>query len=371
MQILRSRSVHAQRLERWIGPELVEHLSEKMRGFHGPDPIAVAGIPGRVYVTNRGDFVGAIRGGYYACLADLCMDRMKRGWEQTAREQLVTANAGFSSVSDYLFKITTGGKRQDFMIAKSGVTGVANIANSLWDVGSNPAAGSAATATTAGHSPDNTTTGSIRWVNPSGGETTHFIGGTFQGTVGNNLVLLYDRFYAANHNIATQSPAITGTPTRYQSIAARNNFVTAFVTSVLGGTVGTYQVTYVDQDGNTAEANTANSLASTAIARRFPFSNTIGNGWFLPLNATDFGVRALTQITQSVATGTGNIDLILAKPLVWMPAAIANFAVYLDAILNPVNLVPIADSACLAMMEINKGATSATAYNGMISLGQG
>lgn len=371
MQILRAFSPHAQRLERWIGPDLVETLSQKMRGFHGPDPIAISCVPGRVFVTNRGDFVGAIRGGHYAELAGFYADKIVRKWPQAARTQLATANMGFASLSDFVAEVTVNGKRQDFVIGKAGVTGVANVANSLWDVGPQPAAGAAATGTTAGHSPTSATTGAVPFVNPAGGDTTHFIGGAWQGTVANNLVLMYDRFYAANHNIATQSPAITGTPTRYQSTAARNTFVTVFVTTALGGTPGTYQVTYVDQDGNTAEAMTAQTLVAASIARRFPFANTVGNGWFLPFNAPDYGARALTQITQSVATGTGNVDVVIGKPLVWMPAAIANFAVYLDAILNPLNFVPIADNACLAFMEVNKGATTATTYNGMIALGQG
>lgn len=51
------RSTHSQQLERWLGHANVDHLSRSMRNWYGP-PIAVHGVPGCVYATGDGDFIG-------------------------------------------------------------------------------------------------------------------------------------------------------------------------------------------------------------------------------------------------------------------------------------------------------------------------
>jgi hypothetical protein len=201
----------------------------------------------------------------------------------------------------------------------------------------------------------------------TGGDTMYFLGATMVPTVGNNLLLLYDRYFQGNHNLATTPQTISGTPTRYQSTAAHNTFLSLHVTTALGAGTPTYTVTYVDQNGNTAEAAAAQTIAASAIARRFPFAATVGNGWFIPLNSGDRGARALTNIALSAAS-TGNADIILGKPIAWIPQPIANMPIKMDGTLSPLDLASIADNACLAFLEINKGATTATSYSGSLTL---
>lgn len=356
-------STHSARLERWLGTEKVEELSRAMRGFHG-GPIPVANIPGRIFATPDGDFCGPIKGGYYATLADYTIHKIKKAAKKIATSP--TLYTGFSSLSDLISEATTGGKRQDFMFAKTGVTGVANVANSLWDVGANPPAGGTSAAA-AGSSPTNSTTGAIPYTNPSGGDTMHITTVTSVATVGSNNLLLYDRFYQVNHSLATDPQAISGTPSRYQDTTAKGAFITCFVTSALGAGTPTVTLDYVDQDGNTAESATAQTIVGSAIARRFPFAASVGNGWFIPLNSGDTGVRSLTNSNLSAAS-TGNVDYVLAKPYVWIPQGIANFPIIVDGINSAFNLVKVTDSSCLAFMEINKGATTATSYSGHITM---
>lgn len=362
-------STHSQQIERWLGKEQAEHLSSKMRGFHWPIP--VANVPGRIYLTGDGDYVGRINGGRESSLEQKIHDIMRRERRRRFARTALRArqHGGFASLSDLISEATTGGKLQTFNVAKTGVTGVANIANSLWDVGAVPAAGTVTAATE--YTPTNTTTGGLRQADAGGGDTLHFVGATIVGTVAANTLLLVDRYYYYVHNIATQSPALSSVASRLQSTACKSSFIHAFVTSALGGTPGTYQVTYMDQDGNTDEANTAASLVAASIARRFPFAASVGNGWFLPFNAGDTGARKLTQITQSVSTGTGQIDVGLSKPICWIPIPIANIPVIIDGIRGAFNLSKIEDGACLCLYEINKGPTTATSYNGQIILCSG
>lgn len=354
---------HAQRLERWLGADQVATISAKMRGFHG-GPIPMANVPGRVWIDGDGEFRGPLTAGGFAGLADRTRDALRRARRQFARRQAATAHMGFSSLSDLISEATTGGKRQDYLFAKAGVTGVANVANSLFDVGVNPPAGTVL-ANDTGASPTNTTIGFIPYTNPSGGDTLHITTITAVGTVANNNLLLCDTFYHFFHNIATDPQAVSDVPTRYQSTASKGTFISCFVTTALGAGTPTYTITYMDQDGNTAENAAAQTIVGSAIARRFPFAATVGNGWFIPLNSGDTGVRKITNLDLSAAS-TGKLQVSLNKPLVWIPIPFANMPVIIDGINSAFNLVQVVDNSALQFIEINKGSTTATSYNGQI-----
>ena len=60
---------HSDRLERWLGPEAVAHVSAAMRDWYGP-PIALHGVPGNVMAARGGDFVGKIARGSEASALD-------------------------------------------------------------------------------------------------------------------------------------------------------------------------------------------------------------------------------------------------------------------------------------------------------------
>ena len=65
------------------------------------------------------------------------------------------------------------------------------------------------------------------------------------------------------------------------------------VTTVLNATPGTFTVTYVDQDGNTAETTAAVTPTASAV---------VESGGFLPLNTGDWGVRDITSATRTGGT---------------------------------------------------------------------
>lgn len=362
------QSTHSARLERWLGSEQVENISSTMKGWYGP-PIPVGNVPGRVYATGDGDFCGPIKGGYVASAFEFTLSRLQQARRRMVQRHGSQLNTGFASLSDLISEATTGGKRQDFMFAKTGVTGVANIANNLFDVGANPPT-MATLSDATGESPTNSTAGAIPFTNPGGSDTLHFITATAVASVGNNNLLMYDLYYRFLHNIATDPQAVSDVPSRYQSTAAAGTFITCFVSTALGAGTPTYTITYMDQAGNTAEDAAAQTIVGSAIARRFPFAVAVGNGWFIPLNSGDTGVRKITNLNLSAAS-TGKIYVCLCKPYVWIPQPIANQSIIIDGINSAFNLVTITESSCIQFMEINKGATSATSYNGQIILVSG
>lgn len=83
--------------------------------------------------------------------------------------------------------------------------------------------------------------------------------------------------------------------------------VLAMFTATGGGTSRTLTLTYVDQDGNTAESTSALSIQNSA-------SNDAG-GTF-PLKAGDWGVRDITNCTSAGTTPSGTVSFYGMVPIV-------------------------------------------------------
>lgn len=357
-----NRSTHSGRLEKWLGAETVENISRAMRGYHADIALPIGNVPGRVYVNRDGDFVGSIKGGYYADLLGLIQERALRAVRKTV------LHAGFSSVGDLISELTTGGKKQSVVFSKVGGTGVVGVARHLWNVSNIPPAGGVATAAAAGHSPTNATAGALPTTNPAGGDTLHFLGGVLASNVIGRTLLMYDRFYAVNHTMTVDPQAVSGTPTRYQSTASKKAFITGCVTTVFPAATPTYTITYVDQDGNTAEAAAAQTFVTGSAVGNFPCATTVGGGWQFPLNSGDTGVRSITDLNLSAAMASGAMDVILGMPIAILPTSlVASVPVVIDGVASPMFIETIADNACLTFMDIARSSTGTTNYDGWLT----
>lgn len=363
--------VHAARLERWLGAEKVAHLSASMRDWYGP-PIAVAGVPGRVWATAGGDFRGRILNGREAHALDVAesmLHRLKGAFRRTARNQRSQLNAGFASLSDLISEATVGGKRQVFPFNKAGSTGVVGVTNSLWGLGPQPAAGANASNAPGGDATTSSTTGAMPYTNPTGGDTLHFTVGYPSASLQNTL-LLYDRLFQVNKTMAsTSTESVTGTFSRYQnttggqpdSIAGNFLFVEVGGTA-LAATAHNWTVCqYTNQAGTASQTLPSITGNSGGIVRRLDHP---ANQWFAPLASGDTGVKALSQMQCSASVATGVINFVVGHPLVWMPCPIANLICVIDGINTAFNLIRIFDSAALGFLEVNKPATGATTYTG-------
>jgi hypothetical protein len=326
---------HTARLERWLGPDCLQHLIDGSRGMYHPIP--VANVPGKLF-TYDGEVYGTIQGG-----------------------------TGFSSLSDLISESTSGGKRQDFQFSKVGSLAVTLAWASLWNVGSNPTAGAAPSAIPGGSVPTNGTAGGLKQTDPAGSDTLHFTTAFAQGSTAPNTLLLYDRiFHAASVlHTTTSAQAVSGVPTRYTLTAAKGNFAFLEVTTQLSNTAHNITVTYVDQDGNTAEAAAALAAIPASVVTRIPHVP-----YYIPLNSGDTGMRNVTNITMSAALAAGVSNLVMCHPLAWLPCPVANSMMVMDGINSAFNLVEVKTGACLAFLEI-KGVASATTYNGQVILVSG
>lgn len=364
------RPTHSARLERWLGADKVNHVSQAMIGWYG-SPIALGGVPGKVFVTRDGDFIGEVRAGWEASWFDYASDwnrRFCRAVRVATSSKRARLNVGFSSLSDLIAEATAG-KRREFIFQKAGATGVVNVTNSLWGLGAMPPAGANASAAPGGNIPTNATTGAFAFVNPTGGDTQHFVSGFPLASVVANTLLLYDRLFQVNKTMnSTATEAVTGVPTRYQSTTAGaedyigNNFLFVEVGgTALAATAHNWTVcTYLDQ------ANAASTLPSltgnsAAIVRRLDHP---AGQWFAPLENGDVGIKALTQMQASAAVATGVINFVIGHPIAFMPCPVAGMVCVADGINTAFNLTRIFDDAALAFLEMQKPSTGATTYAG-------
>lgn len=365
-------NTHSQKLERWLGSEVTEQLSQSMRGWYGP-PIPVAGVPGHVYACGDGDFCGPIKGGYFGNLADFVKQRSDRIWRNYVRLNRHKAGAGFASLSDLISEATTGGKSQQRLFQKSPTTAT-TVGNGCVarNVGTLPSARGVGGTSGTGVKCTSATTGALVFANPTGGDTTHITNITVQASAASSL-MLFDCLWDMTYNHATStSTAIDGVnpPDRYQTAAlAPGNFISGEITTALSATAHNLTVTYVDQAGNTAEAAAAYAAPVSAVVGRTP---TVAGQWFVPLNAGDTGVRNLTNIAQSTITSvTGVTTWFIGHPLALMPIPVANVPFIYDGINSAFNLERVYDDACLSFMVPSVASAATVTYNGLIRLVSG
>lgn len=358
-------TIHAERLERYLGADQVAALQANMRGWYGP-PIAVARVPGRVHVRSDGDFSGTLRTGRHSNLLDRSVETIERAYRRNAGKM----SAGFTSLSDLISEATAGAKRREFQFNKAGATGVVAGTNSLWGLGPMPTAGAAGSAAPGGRACDSTTIGAYPFTNPTPGDTQHFVTGYPCSSVAGNTILLYDRLFDVAKTInSTSTEAVSGVPTRYQNPLATapdyagGNFLFVEVDgTALAATAHNWTVClYMNQAG--VQGQTLPSLTgnSGAIVRRLDHPTS---QWFAPLANRDTGIQALTQMQCSALVATGAVNFVIGHPIAWMPCPVANMVCVADGLNSAFNLARVLDGAALAMLEVCKPATAATTYTG-------
>jgi len=366
------KPIHAGRLERWLGAERIAHLQACMGNggsrWYGR-PINLVDVPGSVWITADGDFVGKFYRGHFLSAVDEFMSRANRFLRVAGQPQYGYCNAGFASISDALLRASQGySQRRQFV--KVGPTGVVGATSTLWRLGSQPVAGGAGAAAPGGTAHNGTNTGAIDYANPASG-TLHLVGADVAASVINNSLLVYDRLFSVAKTInSTATEAVTGVPSRYQSTTATDP-------DYIGDNFGFIEV------GGTALAATAHNwttclyLDDTNASATLP--SVTGNSgaivdrldqpvqqWFVPLASGDVGIKAWTQMQCSAAVATGAINFCIGHPLGFMSFPVINSVLPFDWLTNR-DLAPrIFDSACIAFMEPLKPATGTCTYTGRI-----
>ncbi len=328
-----------------------------MRGWYGP-PIALAGVPGEVYVT-KDDFVGYCKDGGFANGEDMLFDvrrRLKRAWSIKTSDRRNQLNVGFANLhlTRTAYKVWFPWGYTGFSSTNPGQSqcmwygpGTTNI----------PPAGSAASAAPGGRVPVGGTNGGWALGAAPTGMNWYFGGGAAQaGNQGaGNSMMVYDRLFdVAKTMSSTTTENVTGVPTRYQSTTASDpdyiggNFLFLSNSATMGSTARTWSYNY------TNHANAAQSSSASASATAFATCNmeplTTDGRWFYPLAAGDVGIKNLTQMTCS-ASVTGTLDFAIGHPIAWMPNLTMGTLQDVGGITSAFNMVRIFDNACLSLID--------------------
>jgi len=363
--------VHAGKLERYLGREAVERASLAMKDWYGP-PIAVAGVPGNVWLHKGGDYRGTSKVGAFASARDIAEGitrRIARAARRTAREEAFRVSMGFASLSDMISEVTANGKTTDFVFNKAGPTGVVAVTSTLWRLGNQPIGGAAPGSAPGGTACTSSTTGAFGQLRNVSTDTQHLVSASPVASVAGNTLLLYDRlFHVLKTMASTGTETVTGVPTRYQSTTSSNP-------DYIGGNFGFVEV------GGTALASTAHNWTTCLYTNQAGSGATLpsltGNSgaivdrldhptssWFAPLASGDVGIGAWTQMQCSASVATGVINFVIGHPIAMMPCQVANQVCTFDGITTAFNLVRIFDNACLSFLEVCKPSTTATTYTG-------
>ena len=373
------KSANSQMLETWLTKDHVERLSEGMKGWYGP-PIAVRGVPGDVFATADGDFIGNCKMGGFASgydFADALFKKRVREEKARLRNRMIKigrANkqlgmAGFSSYSDLIAEATTG-KRRDIYWNKVGPTGVVAVTSSLWRVGPQPAVGANPAAAPGGTALTGATTGAQYGLDNVSPDTRHYVSSSVVASVASNTLLMYDRtFHVLKTMNSSITESVTGVPTRYQSSTASDpayaggSFAFVEIGSIaLAATAHNWTVCLYRNQANTDNQTFPSMVGNSAgIVDRLdhPVSS-----WFMPLQTGDTGVMDLAQMQCSAAVATGVINFVIGHPIAWLPCPIINLACKDDGITTAFNFVRVYDDAALAFLELSKPSTGTTTYTG-------
>jgi len=377
----RFKPIHADRLERWLGIDRIKQLQSYMTDGGGPGqrwyykPINLSDVPGSVWITADGDFVGDFQRGFFDSAADSLRRHTRKLWEQAGKPIYIPDaqfGVGFLSISDALNRASAGNsQRINGNIQKTGPTGVAAAASTLWRLGAMPTAGATGTAAPGGRATVSSTTGAMGYANPASG-TLHLTGADFSASVINNALMLYDRIFDVLKTMnSTATESVTGVPTRYQSSTttsaeyAGGNFLfietggTALAATAHNWTV----VQYRDDAGNDTQTLPSVTGISGCIIDRFDMPVST---WFCPLATGDVGIMDLVQLQCSAAVATGVITFVIGHPLGIMSFPLISSLMPFDWLTNREQAPRIIDNACLSLFELPKPTTTATIYTGML-----
>lgn len=365
------KAIHSDRIERWLGKEMCENLSQSMKGWYGP-PINIRDCPGSVWLDKNGDFYGDFERGFFMSAVDAFADYAKRVIREAGRYDPCVLNVGFASIGDALLRASSGnGQTPGGNIQKNSNTGTLGVSSSLWRVGTQPTGGATPSAAPGGNAPTRTTTGAMLFENPATG-TLHLTGADMGASVANNALLLYDRiFHVAKTMNSTATEAVTGVPTRYQNTSptAADYIGGNFLMIEVGGTAlaatAHNWTTCLYTDDTNAASQTLPSVTGNAGAIADRLDQPVGS-WFCPLASGDVGIKNLTQMQCSAAVLTGAINFVIGHPIGIMAFPIANTVLPFDWLTNRNQAPRIFADACLALLELPKPSTTATTYTGTI-----
>jgi hypothetical protein len=184
---------------------------------------------------------------------------------------------------------------------------------------------------------------------------------------------------AATYVNASDTGTGTHTATMYLDRYGTGEGVQAFITPSTAHSTGTpnIRLTYTDAAGNAGNLTPTTLPISNASAPigQIEYSGTAAGkyGPFMPLAAADTGIRSVQQFNYSVTHGAGGVaNLVLCKPLLYLPITTASVASERDLVNQLPSLPRVMDGAYLNWIMMAGGTTVASSqFYGHLDFGWG
>ena len=249
-------------------------------------------------------------------------------------------------------------------------TAVTLTPHTLWTATGLPGAGGNTTSGPAnGRVLTSATAGALPLIDPAPGENLYLTGvRSYTSGPSASSLLLVDRISDCQiaHNEASGN--FTGLTATSRLEAAGNGFddgcmIWLEVTSGFSAASNTFNFTYTNSDGTGSRVTpNFNTLASQSAG-----NSVIGaTGMFVPLQAGDRGVRSIESFTLVAGTGTGNFNVCLVRPLVWVPTLLIGY-IERDTAIQVVRPRRIYASSCLTFIHA-LGSANLPTLNGFLRL---
>ncbi len=266
-------------------------------------------------------------------------------------------------------------KGQDRFFSKtsSGILTAAGGGYSLWQRGTNPAAGSFGGTSAGVWTPqDASTVGALAFANPGGGDLLHLIlAGITPTAASAGTLMIYDRLGQVEYLPLQDGslPEVTAVTSDFTDRLAAGEGAQIFAevtTGVMAGGPPEFSITsYTNQAGTAGRAsqNMVGTAIASSAAGRFPYTNK----WFIDLQAGDLGVRSIEEVTLTVGSSSAGckMNIVAAKSLTFVPMVSSQVYVERDLVLATVKMPRIRDDACIAFAVLS-ASTNFPVFNGVL-----
>jgi hypothetical protein len=173
-------------------------------------------------------------------------------------------------------------------------------------------------------------------------------------------------FYRLTSVTTTGNQATNNTVTlpRYTDGVGVQAFAYVNTTTAMGAATPNLSITYTNSAGTAGKTTPATLPAckTGATSGHIPYSGTAAGkfGPFIPLAAGDTGIRSIQQINLSASYVSGELAVVLCKPLLTMPVAAIGVAAERDFVNQLPSLPKIEDGAALMWLMYSGAATPAS-----------
>lgn len=274
---------------------------------------------------------------------------------------------------DEIVAALAAGRGQEADWSKQMPTFAAGRAYSSWRRTGVPGAGSDPSALAA-RKVDRTVAGALGFAPPTGGRTLHLLrasgGSGTSGIVG--TLFLVDRLldYGGVQHNSNALQALTNAEVLSRYAEGKGVRALLEVSTALGATAQNCTLTYTNDQGVGSRSTGAMAIQASAVQDGLALNSQTA-GLYFPLQSGDAGMRSVEGVQFSAANSAGVSNLVLVKPLLYLPVLQQGVLVERDLVLQLSHLPKVEDEAALQWLFLAGGASTTPTLLGQVAAAEG